>query len=310
MTASVLVVGSVNIDYLLPVERLPSRGETVVGEELSRVPGGKGANAASAAAALGADTTLIAAIGRDEQGDEAAGALAEAGVECDALQRVDSATGVAIVITDAADENLIAVAPGANRRLDPQRARAAVAERARPESVVLANFEVSEAVVAEVAAQARRQGATLVIDPAPARTMAPELVGACDLLTPNQHEVGLLGFDSAEGLLEMGAGAVAVTLGADGCELHRRHRPPEQIASYPVRVRDTVGAGDAFAAGASVGLAEGLEIEEAVVLGCAAGALASTGAGARGARFDRGEAQALIEGRAGASSPPPPAGPP
>jgi ribokinase len=295
MTARVLVVGSVNIDYLLPVERLPSRGETVVGEELSRVPGGKGANAAAAAAALGADTTLIAAIGGDEEGDQAARELTEAGVDCEALQRVDAATGVAIVLTDAADENLIAVAPGANARLDPEHVRTAIAERAHPGSVVLVNFEIPDAVVAEVAAQARRQRTTLVVDPAPARPIDFELVSACDLLTPNQHEVDLLGFDSPVQLLDAGAGAVAVTLGAEGCELHRPGSPAARFSSYPVEVRDTVGAGDAFAAGVGVGLAEGLEADGAVVLGCAAGALASTAAGARGARFDRARAQALIE---------------
>ena len=235
MTAPVLVVGSVNIDYLLPVERLPSRGETVVGEELSRVPGGKGANAAAAAAALGADTTLIAAIGGDEEGDQAARELTEAGVDCEALQRIDAATGVAIVLTDAADENLIAVAPGANARLDPDHVRTAIAERAQPGSVVLVNFEVPDAVVAEAAAQARRQGTTLIIDPAPARPIDSELVSACYLMTPNQHEVDLLGFDSPGQLLEAGAGAVAVTLGSEGCELHRPGSPAARIFFVPGR---------------------------------------------------------------------------
>jgi ribokinase len=295
VAARLIVVGSVNVDYLVHVERLPGAGETVIGGELARVPGGKGANAAAAASALGAETTLVAAVGRDDEGGRAERELEAAGVRCDALQRVDAATGAAVVLTDSAGENLIAVAPGANGRLDPEHARRAVAERAGPRTVVLLNLEIPETVVETVAAEARRQGLELVIDPAPARALDRRVVSVCALLTPNAHEVRQLGYASADDLLDAGARAVAVTLGADGCVLHRPDGASTPIPAFAVEVVDTVGAGDAFAAGAAVGLAEGLGVEAAVVLGCAAGALASTGRGARGACFDRGDAQALIE---------------
>jgi ribokinase len=293
----VIVVGSVNVDYLLQVKTLPAPGETVVGKELSRVAGGKGANAAAAAAALGADTMLIAAIGRDEDGERSARGLEAAGVRCDALQQLDATTGAAMVITDAGGENLIAVASGANRLLDPELARKTLAQRAGPDTVVLVNFEVPEAVVMAVAEQAAEQRLTLVVDPAPAREMALELVSACALITPNQHELGSLGFASAAELVAAGAGGVAVTLGEEGCVLFRGGAQSKRLQPYEVRVVDSVGAGDAFAAGASVGLAEGLGLEPAVTLGCAAGALACAGAGARGGRLERAGAETLVNGR-------------
>ncbi|HYP47566.1 MAG TPA: PfkB family carbohydrate kinase [Thermoleophilaceae bacterium] len=302
MAGRVIVVGSVNVDYLLQVERLPAPGETVVGEELSRAAGGKGANAAAAAAALGAETTLIAAIGRDEDGERSARELEAVGVRCDALQQLDAATGAAMVLTDAGGENLIAVASGANRLLDPALAREALAQRAGPDTVVLVNFEVPDAVVTAVAEQAAEQRLTLVVDPAPARRMAAELVSACALITPNQHELGSLGFASAADLVAAGAGAVAVTLGDEGCLLHPGSAKPKRLPPYRVPVVDSVGAGDAFAAGASVGLAEGLGVEPAVTLGCAAGALACTGAGARGGGLNRARAEALVS-RARAAAP-------
>jgi ribokinase len=295
MTPRVLVVGSVNVDYLLQVERLPSAGETVAGGQLRKVPGGKGGNAAAAAAALGADTTLIAAVGHDADGDQAVADLRGCGVRTDALQRARAETGAAIVLTATDGENMIAIAPGANAEVDAELARAAVAGRAAPGAVVVVNFEVPLPVIDAVAAETRGRGLALVVDPAPARPMSPELVSACTLLTPNVHEVEALGYSSADELVVAGAQAVAVTLGAEGCIVHRAETSPLRIPAFPVTVHDTVGAGDAFAAGAGVGLAEGLAIEGAVALAAAAGALATTGPGARGARLDRSAVEALVD---------------
>ena len=160
-------------------------------------------------------------------------------------------------------------------------------------TAVLANLEVPLAAVLAAARTAQRRGWPFVLDPAPARALPAELVGACSVLVPNRHELELLHPSGAEGLLELGARAVVTTLGADGAELWtaegRRQRD-----SYTVEVRDTVGAGDAFAGGLALRLAEHAPLEDALDLALAAGALATRGLGAQASLPSRNEAMALI----------------
>jgi ribokinase len=251
MPVELTVVGSVNLDLVARVERLPRPGETIGGAELSRYPGGKGANQAVAAARLGAQVRLIGAVGEDTFADEALAGLRSAGVELE-LER-HGTTGLALVFVDAEGETEIVVASGANAGLTPRELSGAV----------LCQLEVSDAVVAAAA----RTASFFALNAAPVRPLFVEP----DLLVVNslEHEV------ASRGRL------VAVTYGADGAALYEndlevaRARPPEVVAV------DGTAAGDAFAACLVVSLLEGLPRDRALERACAAGAIAASRAGAQ-----------------------------
>jgi ribokinase len=290
----VIVVGSVNVDLVMRVQRLPQPGETVTGGSFTTTPGGKGGNAASAAARLGASTWLVGFTGVDDLGDEAREELLAAGVNVSYLHGTsEAATGVAQVQVDQRGENAIAVAPGANALLGPAHVEEAVRALARPGAVVLANLEAPLEAVAAAARCARRIGARFVLDPAPARSLPDELVAECDVLTPNEGEANALG-GGVEGLLERGAGAVVVTSGSDGATLHRAGHEPLHQASFPVDAVDTTGAGDAFNGAIAWALAGGVPLEDAVRLACAAGALATLGVGARASQPGARDVERLV----------------
>lgn len=293
MDAAVLVVGSVNVDLIWKLPRLPAPGETTTGGRFEEGPGGKGANAAAAAARLGVRTSFVGLIGPDERGKQARADLERAGVDTSLLGTTASApTGVAAILVDDAGENMVAVASGANAEVDGERVRAAFDAVAADRPLVLSNLEIPDEAVAAAAAGASERGWPFVLNPAPARAVAPEIIRACDLLIPNEGEAATLG--GVGGLLDAGARAVAVTLGGRGVDLHRPGAPVHHVAAMPVDVVDTTGAGDAFCGGLAAGLAEGLGVEEAVRWGAAAGALACRGVGARSSLGTRQELEVLL----------------
>ncbi len=269
-----VVIGSVNVDLITRLLRLPRPGETVIGGEFREFPGGKGANQAIAAARLGAETWLIGLTGSDERGERARRVLEEAGVRLDALGRHPSEpTGVAQILVDASGANLIAVASGANAAL-----AAADVERLLPpllgievplletelplleqsssaaprlQTVVLAGFEVPDGAVLAAARLCRAADAVFILNPAPARPISPELLRLCSVVTPNEGELAILGSgthadETVDHLLTGGAQAVIVTRGGDGADLHRRGLPTHQQPAFDVQPVDSTGAGDAF----------------------------------------------------------------
>ena len=251
MPVELTVVGSINLDLVARVERLPRPGETVGGGQLGRYPGGKGANQAVAAARLGAHVRMIGAVGDDGFADEALAGLREAGVELE-LERVGQ-TGVALIYVDATGETEIVVAPGANRLLTP-----------RPvDGPVLAQLEVP----VEVVEAAAHDASFFALNAAPARPVLFEP----DLLVVNrlEHEV------VSRGKL------VAVTYGAEGAALFEDGREVARATPPPVVAVDGTGAGDAFTACLTVSLLEGRPRDEALARACAAGALAATRPGAQ-----------------------------
>ena len=292
----VIVVGSVNADYAVRVGHLPQPGETVTGGRLEILPGGKGANQATAAARLGAQVTLVAAVGRDAAGDQAMADLLAEGIDAAGLLRCDAPSGVAVILVDAAGENMIAVAPGANEYLTAAVAQQALAARVGAGTVLLASLEIPlAAVIAAAEAAARADGAVLIINPAPGRALPPELVRGV-ILTPNEGELLRLPPPGTGGggpgeppdeaaavawLLEAGAVAVIVTRGGRGATLLRPGQPAADFPAPRIEVVDTVGAGDAFNGALATVLAAGLPLETAVTAAVQAGAAACTGAGAR-----------------------------
>ncbi len=277
------MVGSANVDLVWHGERLPAPGETVTDGTFVRVLGGKGANQAAAAAALGAEVVFVGCVGDDEHGRMVRADLEGRGVDCSALATVPGTpTGVALVNVDARGENSIAVAPGANQLL-----AAVIAVRSiRADDVVLCSLEIPVATVEGVVARALECDAFPIVNPAPPRS-AP--AGA--LLTPNEHECELLG--GIDALLER-APAVVVTRGAAGLVLYRSGSAPLVQPSFPVDVVDTTGAGDALNGCLAWALAEDESVTDALRLACAAGALATRAVGARASLPTAPEVYALV----------------
>jgi ribokinase len=285
----VVVVGSVNVDLMVRGKRLPGPGETVSGGTFARHGGGKGANQAVAAARLGAQVTMIGAVGGDELGEEALRLLDEEGIETSEVARLDGVpTGVALIVVDAAGENQIAVAPGANARLPADHVERALAAVARSPAagggtaVTLLGFEAPDAAVL---AGARGAPGPVVCNPAPARTLPDGLAELHPILTPNAGEAQhLTGEDDTEDaartLAERTGAPVLVTLGARGVLLldgsEARTLAPPRVT--PV---DTTGAGDAFKGALAAALAGGRELHDAAAFAVAAAARSTEHAGAR-----------------------------
>lgn len=252
----ITVVGSANIDLVARCARLPRVGETVTDAVVERLPGGKGANQAVAAVRLGAEVSFVGRIGTD---DLVLQSLNREGVDTSGVVRDDGATGVALILVDAGGENMIVVAPGANRRLTPGDLRLGDAD------AVICQLEIPSDTVAAAAANAR----FFCLNAAPAR--GPLSVEP-DLLVVNRYEYEAVGpYD----------GLVALTLGEEGAVLLEKGgevasaRPPRVVAV------DGTAAGDAFCAALVIGLLQGRSHHEALTRACAAGALAASRPGAQ-----------------------------
>jgi ribokinase len=294
VAANVVVVGSVNVDMVFRVPSLPAPGETVIGGTFSEGPGGKGANAAAAAARLGARTLFVGLVGHGHLGHRALHDLEEAGVEATLVEERTTQTGVAGILVDESGENMIAVASGANAEVDGRFVREALARVEVDHASVLTNLEIPDDAVAAAAEAAEANEWPLILNPAPARAVHATTLARCSVVVANRVEARLLG--AADALLEAGAGAVIVTLGGEGADLHRPGRPVHHQPAFPVEVADTTGAGDAFCGALAWALADGRDIEEGIRMGAAAGALACREVGARAGLPDRSELETLMAG--------------
>nr|WNW36886.1 ribokinase [Streptomyces sp. Li-HN-5-13] len=285
---SITVVGSVNRDLVLTVEDLPRPGETVLARGFVEGVGGKGANQAVAAARLGSQVRLVARVGAD--GEPIRRVLAAEGVDLDAvLTAPDAGTGIASVVVDRAGENTIVVNAGANAVLSVEDLPQWLART--PGEVVLVQHEVAAEVVAAAVLRAREQGGTVVLNPAPARPVAPAVLAAVDVLVPNLGELAaLLGAEPASGLAaaralleraDLPCGAVVVTLGADGALIKQPGRPAVHLPAPVVDAVDTVGAGDSFCGALADALARGADLPAAAARAVRAASLAVTGLGAQ-----------------------------
>ena len=270
----VVVVGSVNLDLVATTARLPGPGETVSGTSYTEHAGGKGLNQARAAARSGARVALVAAVGDDEAGSTLRSVAADDGIDVTAVAVVaGEATGRALITVDEHAENSIVVVPGANALM-----RADIAPRAR---VVIAQLEVPIEELITAFRRARREGARTILNPAPAQVLPDELVQLCDIVVPNEHEADLIGGVST--LLRLGVSAVVTTLGAAGVVVTESVGGVVETWSEPaveVTPVDTTGAGDAFCGALAARLAAGDDLRDAVRAAAAAGALATTVAGA------------------------------
>jgi ribokinase len=290
--ADVFVMGSINQDFVLKVERRPKPGETVTDAALSTHNGGKGANQAAAAALLGGSVAFLGRVGDDGFGGPLVEALGDKGVDTALIEEApDASTGAAFITVTGDGENAITVAPGANRRLTPEdvdAARGAIGEAA----VLVAQMEIPRETVARAVEVAGEVGARVVLNLAPPFEVPRVVLEGTDPLVVNEHEAAFLlgeGVEGVEGalaaapeLLLLGPKSAVVTVGADGA-VFAEGTNIGYIPAPKVEVVDTTGAGDAFVGALALKLARGASLEEAVSYAVRAGAAAVTREGAQGA---------------------------
>ncbi|MEU9704017.1 ribokinase [Streptomyces sp. NPDC047981] len=272
----VVVVGSANLDLITEAPELPQSGETVLGTSVRREPGGKGLNQAVAAAAFGARTSLIAAMGDDPSGAVLLDALRRRGVDTTHCRTVPGTdTGTAVVTVDDAGANHIVVIPGANGSLtgltDADRELIAQAD------VVLCQLEIPPTTATEAAVTARRHGVPVLVNVSPARDLPPELLEAASVLIVNEHEAAHL--RRAEAGIPAGV-AILTTFGADGAELAAAGPGGVNGTNGPIRAAapladpvDSTGAGDTFAGTFAAATAERSAPALALEVACAAASL-------------------------------------
>jgi ribokinase len=294
-----LVIGSLNTDLLVRVRTLPGPGETVTGGVFEMAGGGKGANQAVAAARAGASVAMVGAVGADEFAARLLEELAGEGVRVAGVARLPGvATGLAAIVVDEEGENQIAVASGANHVLGAGDVERAFGELDLSQArCALLSLEVDDEVVVEGAERAAAEGMAVVVNPAPARPLPPELVAHRPIVTPNEREAAeLTGREdaaaAAAAMVESGAAAALVTVGEQGVFVADGTRV-ERIEAPAVPVRDTTGAGDTFSGVLAAGLARGWELERAARWATVAAALSVTESGARGGMPAAREIEAL-----------------
>ena len=292
----IVVLGSLNMDFVARAEHLPAPGETVLGGGFQMVPGGKGANQANAAARLSAGAGVVRLAGRvgnDAFAAHLRASLGAAGVDTAAVVEMGAApTGIAMIWLDAAGQNSILVAPGANLLFD-----VASVEALRPlyreAACALFQLETPLATVKRAMEIAREEGAVTILDPAPAQGLPRDVLELADWVTPNETEARMLAgrdLEPAEmerALLAMGARGVVLKLGAAGCFSGGALSP-----GFAVEVVDTTAAGDAFNAGFAVALAEKRKTADALRFANAAAALSVTKLGAQTSAPSRAEVDA------------------
>jgi ribokinase len=286
--ARIVVLGSLNLDLVVTVPRLPHPGETVLGDGLRSYPGGKGANQAVAAARLGGQVAMVGRVGNDNFGAGLIENLDRNGVDSSGVEH-DSAmpTGAALIYVEPRGQNMIAVAPGANGTVGPKDAERAVS-RLGPGDVLVLQLEIPISVIGHAAVVARQAGAFVLLNAAPAQRLDPGLLSQLDALVVNEREAGVLVDQetspeaAASALRARGARIAIVTVGPAGsvfCDDTGVHR----VEPFPVKSIDSTGAGDAFMGALAVGIARRLETKAAVRFGNAAGAAATSSVGAQAA---------------------------
>ncbi|MGF1540553.1 MAG: ribokinase [Pleurocapsa sp.] len=288
---TVVVFGSINLDLVVEVPHLPSRGETVIGNRFFSAAGGKAANQAVAVAKLGTSVNLVGQVGDDSFGKTLLENLQTAGVDISGITiNPHTHSGIASIVVDEKGENTIACAAGANNLVREQ--EVAKFKALLPQSkVVLLELGIPLATVLAAVREAKTSKSFVILDPAPAKSNLPEeLYHLVDLITPNEVEASqLVGFtvdgvttarQAASFLHQMGVKNVIITLGNQGA-FYSSETENFWMKPIPVSVVDTVGAGDAFNGALAVALAQGKSIKEAIQWGTVAGALAVTKNGAQ-----------------------------
>lgn len=286
----ILVVGSSNTDMVIKTNHLPRPGETVLGGTFFMNPGGKGANQAVAISRLGGLVSFICKTGSDIFGHQSQQLFEEEGIDTSYIFS-DSKypSGVALITVDDHAENCIVVASGANANLMPEDLKE-VEEAITQSDIVLLQLEIPIETVEYVAKVAYEKNKKVILNPAPAQSLSPELLRHLYLITPNETEAEMISgvkitdnesaCKAARVITEMGVDNVIITLGSKGALVYSDSKV-EEVPAYKVKAVDTTAAGDIFNGALTVALAEGRTLTEAVRFGCKASAISVTRVGAQ-----------------------------
>jgi ribokinase len=310
LTKTLAVTGSLNMDFVVQVDRLPAPGETALGHDFRMIPGGKGANQACAAGKLArnARVRMVGRVGYDPFADHLKASLAAAGVDVAAVHSTqDQATGIAEIWVENSGQNSIIVAGGANAELSPADIES-VREVYATATVSLFQLETPLETVEAALRASRDSGALTVLDPAPARPLPASLLALVDVLTPNETEARILlgrpparvglteAREMAQALRALGPRAIIVKLGEQGC-LYSDGKQEFVAPGFTVQAVDTTAAGDTFNAALGVALCESVPMEQALRFANAAAALSVTRLGAQSSAPSREEVDAFLRER-------------
>ena len=304
----VVVVGSLNTDFVLTLDAFPAAGESVLGKTFEQAPGGKGLNQAVAASRLGAQVAMIGAVGGDQFGPGLIQTLADEGIDSLVSQIPDTSTGIAIIEVESSGENRIIVVSGANNFLSEDSVETSLREIAGEHriGVVLTQGEVPVQTTERALRVAKELGAITILNPAPVRDFPPSVFPLVDYLVPNEHEaqglctlegnacISMLDFvEVATSIVDLGVGSVIITRGEKGA-VWSTATASGQAAAFRIVPVDTVAAGDAFCGGLAAALNEGQPLNEALRWASATGALTATRVGAITSLPRRSEVEELL----------------
>ncbi len=302
----IVVVGSINMDLVYRTERLPRPGETVMGQEFQQFPGGKGANQAVGAARLNADVMMVGRVGDDHFGLTLLEGLRQENIDVShVLQTSGISSGLAVIGVESSAQNSITVIPGANGDVSPDDVLAAE-DAFVGTDMLLVQFEIPLTAVLMAMSLGKKHGLKIIVDPAPALAEVPGEILQCDVLCPNETEAEALtgskivsrqdAIAAAQQIHVMGPACSIITLGENGVVVCEGPASCEHLPTFQVNAVDTTAAGDAFAAALGVAIAEGQPILKAARFASAAGALATTRAGAQSAMPRRDAVDSMLNG--------------
>jgi ribokinase len=302
-TKAVVVVGSINIDLVANTERIPVEGETVLGSDFQIHPGGKGANQAVAVARLGHPVSMIGRLGNDGFGAQLRAHLEKEGVDVAGVATSEGTSGVALIVVGKSGENCIVITPGANALLTPKDLDDHI-DMIRQAGVVLTQLEIPIETVRHLAEICKREGVPLILDPAPAKELPPELFADVEWFTPNETEAAFFASKDEQSrnpeamaatLMKLGLKGVVLKLGSRGAFVASRDGLADLAPSVSVNAVDTTAAGDAFNGAFAVALLTKKGPVESAKFATAAAAVSVTRQGAQPSLATMADVQQILE---------------